>query len=46
MEMEIPCVNVEYMELDDEERLTERDALMIGVVREVDEEGWHSGLRS
>jgi hypothetical protein len=38
MEMEILCVNVEYMELDEEERLTERDALMLGVVRELDEE--------
>ena len=44
MEMEIACVNVEYMELDEEERLTERDALMLGVVREVDEEGSHLGL--
>ena len=44
MEMEIPCVNVEYMELDEEERLTERDALMLGVVREVDEEASHLGL--
>ena len=44
MEMEIPCVNVEYMELDEEERLTEGDAFMLGVVRQVDEEGSYLGL--
>jgi hypothetical protein len=44
MEMEMPCVNVEYMELDEEERLTERDALMLGVMREVDEQTAHLSL--
>ena len=35
MNMEMPCLDLEYMELDQEERLTERDALMLGLVREV-----------
>jgi hypothetical protein len=45
MQIEIPYVNVEFMELDEEERLTERDALMLGVVRDVDEEGSYMSLR-
>jgi hypothetical protein len=45
MNMEMPCLDLEYMELDEEERLTERDALMLGLVREVGEETSYTDLR-
>jgi hypothetical protein len=38
MTTEMPCLDLEYMELDSEERLTERDGLMLGVERDADEE--------
>ena len=45
MNTEIPCLDLEYMELDEEDRLTDRDALIFGVVRQVDEEGSYTDLR-
>ena len=37
MNIESPCLDLEYMELEEEDRLTERDALMLGVERETDD---------
>jgi hypothetical protein len=45
METEMRCLDLEYMELDEEERLTERDAVMLGLVREVSEETSYTDLR-
>lgn len=32
------CVDLEFMELEEQERLTDHDAFMLGVVREPDDE--------
>jgi hypothetical protein len=45
MNTEMPCLDLEYMELEQEERLTERDAVMLGLAREVDEETSYMDLR-
>ena len=44
MKMEMPCLDLDYMELDEEDRLTDQDALMLGIVREVDQEGAYMDL--
>lgn len=31
MNTDLPCLDLEYMEIENEERLSERDALMLGV---------------
>jgi hypothetical protein len=38
MTSEMQYLDLEYMEIDSEERLTERDVLMLGIERHADEE--------
>ena len=40
MNTEPPCLDLEYMEIDEDDRLTERDALMLGLRHDLDEEGF------